>query len=479
MWIKIYSESDEDPFRDPSSKILARLNHRERANLLQDWQFENDTDDAELIRVQLEACAMMQLDSQFRTFAFSVIVFGRYARLIRWDRAGAVVTRRLDCRKQPALFAEFFWRFNHATPVHRGWDPSISPATEAEAERARAKLGIENDEPIFKYEVPDDCESFRHRLADTEDPFPATRYQYLGPRPPVRLHPLVGRATRSISVYDPRADRVVYMKDTWRVAEQCVMKEGDTYRLLHRHNVPHIIPLERANDIGGHGGTTVTQSLFDEGWVCESKQCQNLVTYTHYRIVLGIVGRDLTTFRSTYELVSGITDAVEAHKRAYEVAHILHGDISMGNILLTEDGQGLLIDWDLCIRVIDPENPTENDRPRGTWPFISAELLQGGPRTPNTRLDDLECFLYVAIVTAIHHCSSNMPAKVRQDFFKHYFGHVDHHDDDGYARGGSSKMLSISAKSFFPPDQWLGEKFKFSKSPCLLELLRDLSEGFS
>jgi serine/threonine protein kinase len=40
-----------------------------------------------------------------------------------------------------------------------------------------------------------------------------------------------------------------------------------------------------------------------------------------------------------------------AHKQAYEGPKILHRDISAGNIILTDDGNGLLIDWDLCNRV--------------------------------------------------------------------------------------------------------------------------------
>jgi RIO-like serine/threonine protein kinase len=46
-----------------------------------------------------------------------------------------------------------------------------------------------------------------------------------------------------------------------------------------------------------------------------------------------------------------ITVIFPAHKQAYEWAKILHRDISAGNIILTDDGKGLLIDWDLCNRV--------------------------------------------------------------------------------------------------------------------------------
>ena len=38
-----------------------------------------------------------------------------------------------------------------------------------------------------------------------------------------------------------------------------------------------------------------------------------------------------------------------AHKHAWEKTQILHGDVSMGNILIDiKTGDGFLNDWDLC-----------------------------------------------------------------------------------------------------------------------------------
>ena len=40
-----------------------------------------------------------------------------------------------------------------------------------------------------------------------------------------------------------------------------------------------------------------------------------------------------------------------AHDGAFFDALILHRDISEGNIIITVEGEGLLIDWDLCINL--------------------------------------------------------------------------------------------------------------------------------
>ena len=49
-----------------------------------------------------------------------------------------------------------------------------------------------------------------------------------------------------------------------------------------------------------------------------------------------------------------------AHTLAYEKARILHRDVSAGNILITDNGSGILIDWDLSKKVM----PGADAKPR-------------------------------------------------------------------------------------------------------------------
>jgi serine/threonine protein kinase len=98
----------------------------------------------------------------------------------------------------------------------------------------------------------------------------------------------------------------------------------------------------------------------EESWVCGMPFA---TSHIHYCMVLGVVGRELSTFRSTRErggrclgrLVFRFCASLHrysfshaAHEDAYHKAGILHRDVSVGNLIVTDDGEGLLIDWDLC-----------------------------------------------------------------------------------------------------------------------------------
>jgi len=97
---------------------------------------------------------------------------------------------------------------------------------------------------------------------------------------------------------------------------------------------------------------------------------------------------------------------MEAHQHAYFDAHVLYRDISAGNILITYESKGLLIDWNLCVKVIDPDNsnksvPTRRPDQTGTWQFMSAALLQDNDKC-NELEDDRESCLHVLTWMALH-----------------------------------------------------------------------------
>ncbi|KAH7905017.1 hypothetical protein BJ138DRAFT_1106337 [Hygrophoropsis aurantiaca] len=75
----------------------------------------------------------------------------------------------------------------------------------------------------------------------------------------------------------------------------------------------------------------------------------------HYHPFMDVAAEPLTTFKTPKWLVQGIRDAFQAHRRIAEECGLLHGDISAGNILITQDGRGVLTDWDISGSVNDKD----------------------------------------------------------------------------------------------------------------------------
>jgi hypothetical protein len=76
------------------------------------------------------------MNDQYRTHLLMVFIIKDYARLIRWDRSGALITVKISFNEKPDLLA-FFIRYNNASREDRGHDCTVGPATEDEVKRAR------------------------------------------------------------------------------------------------------------------------------------------------------------------------------------------------------------------------------------------------------------------------------------------------------------------------------------------------------
>ncbi|KAG2086012.1 uncharacterized protein F5147DRAFT_588717, partial [Suillus discolor] len=75
-----------------------------------DKSIVSQTDNAFDTLGQIMSYAAAQLAAQYRTHAFSVLIICNRARLIRWDREGAIVTNTFNYHHEPYL-ADFFYRF--------------------------------------------------------------------------------------------------------------------------------------------------------------------------------------------------------------------------------------------------------------------------------------------------------------------------------------------------------------------------------
>lgn len=285
--IEVKLDERDDAFVDNPTKGGPKKDNPRKTSA-----FERDVEVAKDTKGQITSYAVAQLATQFRVHLFTVLVCGRYARLFRWDRSGVVVTAAFDyCDR---YLADFFWRYDRAELPGRGGDTTVSIPSEAEQELARLHLKCSPKEPLVKFAVHDDKNNKVSYYVGSKPTFKGTTSP-------------TGRATRTFIVYDLQINRVVFLKDTWRIDLPNVVKEGEIYEELQNANVPHIAPFQRGGDIPHQ--RTRTQDFAKKTWAYKIEIA--LRPHHHYRVVLGVVGRDLTSFDSTWEMVGAVRDALQ------------------------------------------------------------------------------------------------------------------------------------------------------------------------
>lgn len=309
--------------------------------------FERHTIDARQTLGQIALYATAQMAAQFRTHIFALLIFPGYARLLRWDRAGVVVTEQIMYDKK-CIIPHFYWRYCHASAAERGLDTSVQPFSGG-SNKIRRLLNLEEGDTLF-----------RMSLGVGKGTYIIGKPTYMGVFSPT------GRSTRTFNaVNENDEEEVVFLKDTWRVTER--EREHEIYETLHQNKVRHIPTVKEGTDILQHETITNTAAT---GWF-QGRSFPRIRKFRHYRIVLEEVGHDLREVGSVRELVTSICDAAEgkslsaiseltvqvllfnlydlAHEDAYRKAGILHRDVSVQNICLLDDGKGLLIDWDMSV----------------------------------------------------------------------------------------------------------------------------------
>jgi Fungal protein kinase len=241
---------------------------------------------------QISTYAAAQLAAQYRTHAFSILIVRDIARLIRWDREGAIVTEPIAYNDDPSL-VRFLALYSQASPQLRGIDTTVSLATANEAETARKELELPDKTKMFKTSIP----SGETNLTIVF-PFPEI----------IPLRPAC-RATRACSAYNTDGKCVVFFKDSWRVNAPDTALEGTIYEHLQTAHV-QFVPRCLAHGVVNHEAKQATQTKAhsERSWAC--KRMGEIMSHTHYRLVLDLVGKSLSTFTSSKQLVQAIHDVL-------------------------------------------------------------------------------------------------------------------------------------------------------------------------
>ncbi|KAG7087791.1 hypothetical protein E1B28_013732 [Marasmius oreades] len=451
FFVELKSQSRLDPFAEIQD------------DLSDNFFIDRDTNEARKTRDQISTYAGGVMASQFRTHCFSVIIFGHYARLIRWDRAGATVSGRFHLWDESFL-VDFLWRYHSADREARGHDPCVVPLNpktqEREIIRVREILEMGKEEVVYMFTIHDETDEEEHiyyggKIVVTPPPTPRGRctkgFLVTTPEAINSPQPVASEALKS---------SIHYLKVTWRILTKDLETEGKIYASLKNAKVPHIPTLLASGDSSGRWQDTQTEYM--------SKH-PPIRHHRHYYTVFREVGKPLSKFANLAEFVGALRDALKAHQTAYEKRHILHRDISAANILIF-NGRGLLIDWEFSkVYLPDiPREPRQNER-TGTWQFISARmLLLGGQPVRHTLFDDLESFFHVLCWVAIQYSQHAMSDPEVVTFLNDVYDYAVYKNGDDC--GGENKRLAFVAQRF-------SKKFKFT-CPHFRILVQELEAAF-
>ncbi|KAF8871861.1 hypothetical protein CPB85DRAFT_1445295 [Mucidula mucida] len=440
-----------------------------------DWPGESKLVHGKETRGQIASYAGITMFLSYRKHFMSVVVFGRFARLIFWDRRGAVVSRRIKYQEtdgEKTLF-KFYLRFSQLTAEQRGYDPTVVevPPTDPDAEAALVQFKkYDRDMWHCNAQMRSCTEAMGVTLP--EDRFlrmtvkfgNSAERSFIVPAPVFEdtcISPF-SRSTRRSLAYDcaftsnpgkdcqqskkSKHDSLLFMKDYWREESLRTRPEAEIYDILAEKKVPHVATMVVGGDVEGMRTKTHEPRLqLSSAYPPTIRKYFRLENPLQcHRLFLDTIARDLSAFGNCKVLVNCIADAMEAAQCAFDLARILHRDISSGNIMITPTHEGLLIDWDLCI-VLDFEGHTHRPGRTGTWQFMSINLLQGGKdkqSVVHTLDDDRESAFWVLVYVALRYLKHDMPSN---DLYDRLLLLFDHHTVDAFGRqtGGHQKTLVL------------------------------------
>ncbi|KZV72375.1 hypothetical protein PENSPDRAFT_576231, partial [Peniophora sp. CONT] len=127
--------------------------------------------------------------------------------------------------------------------------------------------------------------------------------------------PYPGSFTMNYIAYDVETRRSYLLKDTWAVdSPEHYELEGQTYQKLAAAGVPHILDVECAGVVRWNDGLVQKTRSQD---FSVSGPLYTRYPRVHYRILFKDIGRPLTSFGSTYELVTIIGQAIAGDCREF------------------------------------------------------------------------------------------------------------------------------------------------------------------
>ncbi|EJF57852.1 hypothetical protein DICSQDRAFT_111022 [Dichomitus squalens LYAD-421 SS1] len=207
--------------------------------------------------------------AQHRVFLFMILVIGRRFRLLRWDRAGIIVTPSVDYVVTPSELCDCLWHLSLFDDAALGFDPSATRVLPGDVDHLRMDLaamksahdvdhtertlnmGEAEGSVIFEYTRTLFRSALapqwpRYRLEVTDN---GTTRHFLVGRPVFRAGGTAGRGTRGYVALDCQTRQFVWLKDVWRAAYMVASREGDVLRKLNEAGVEQVPTLVCHGDV--------------------------------------------------------------------------------------------------------------------------------------------------------------------------------------------------------------------------------------
>ena len=315
--VSIRSSPSDDPFREDADKGCHRT----------------------LLRIAKDACTLMAAHGLLAAFVLGI--FGDAARIIRYDHSGIVASPAFSLRLQPETLRQFFWRFVHP-PVGGtivGCDPTSRCLTGEELAWVQECLRRAGERPL---QAPDVCRRVEVYTTGSEaigNSVGSSQAFFLLRLIDIKGHLFSRFTTVWLAIPDPgglptfthangpEKLRKVIVKDAWRHLDDRSEKSiydrlastipADQYdglpRLLCGGDLSEMEVAQKVAIADGtaYEGLTSYPSQQTFTWRLLEGDLRRHHDRTHTRIVVDVVGRPLTRFRSTREMVLAMRDAVK------------------------------------------------------------------------------------------------------------------------------------------------------------------------
>ncbi|KAF9255796.1 hypothetical protein L218DRAFT_304059, partial [Marasmius fiardii PR-910] len=286
-----------------------------------EFGFENPNEAGILCRGQLAYYAAAAMTVQYRTHFFQLVIFGTYARFLRWDRSCAIVSQRFDYSSKPELIFDFYRRFAQLTPAQRGHDPQITRSVQKDAKLARECFrSFFPDGWHGRSELPKKLgraiESQPFRTLTAED---GQKYVICAPVFYPDCYTPFGRSTRRSLAYPlqetsgkKKKTQPFFMKDYFSQNYPTTLKESKVYNLIKaKKKAGEKVPRGLCDMIFGGdvaGTETVGHRYWNQPWVFGRVwEPPELIAH---RIVLEQVGASIRTFPNFKTLFNCAADAM-------------------------------------------------------------------------------------------------------------------------------------------------------------------------